>query len=111
MKTTTRHGAVVHSTRMVVAVALLLSCFTSLARAETCTNQNLYGTYVLTLSGFRTFLTPPQAIAFSPIAVGSSFGGYNRYFRVASERVRARLVLWICESAEGRQAATVKIPV
>ncbi len=73
MKTTTRHLAVVHSTRMVVAVALLLSCFASLARAETCTNQNLYGTYFLTLSGFRTFLTPPQAIAFSPIAVGGTF--------------------------------------
>jgi hypothetical protein len=89
MKTTMRHLVVVHSTWMVVAVALLLSCFTSLARAETCTNQSLHGTYVLTLSGFRTFLTPPQAIgAFFPIAVGGTFrfdgnGSVSRFLLVS----------------------------
>jgi hypothetical protein len=74
MKTMMRHMIVVHPAQVVVAVALLVSSFTSLARAEACTNQNLRGTYVFTLNAFRTFLAPPQAIgAFSPLAVGGTF--------------------------------------
>jgi hypothetical protein len=89
MKTMTRQLIVVNCAQSVVTVALLLSCFASLARAEACTNQNLRGTYVLTLSGFRTFLTPPQAIgAFSPVTVGGTFrfdgnGSVSRFLLVS----------------------------
>jgi hypothetical protein len=89
MKTMTRRLIVVHSAQIVVAVVLLLSCFNNSARAEVCNSQHLRGTYALTLSGFRTLLTPPQAIgAFSPIAVGGTFrfdgnGSVSRFLLVS----------------------------